>query len=103
VITRTLARLTGTPKYEAGMQAFDVKYRTPEGENETVIATYGPDDVGNQIRQALFEAFPEATDYTFTRFDYLSFQMRVLAEAAIHTELALATANSAYIDEAELR
>jgi hypothetical protein len=83
MIYKALAKLSDTPVYERGMRAFDVAFRTATGEEEHSGAlTRGHQEIGQQIRTALFGQHPEATDYTFSEFDYPSFQARVITEAA---------------------
>jgi hypothetical protein len=82
MIARALAQFTETPQFKTGMQAYDVFYRSAEGDQYMSILTYGKEDVAEQIREGLFRSHPEATDYTFRAFDYLDFQMRILGEKA---------------------
>lgn len=102
MIARTLARFTDTPKHQPGMKAFDVFYRTLEGDRHTAIITRDKEKIGQQIAQVLFANHPDATDYTFREFDYLTFQARTFVSSAIENNLLQMSTGQNFIDEAEL-
>lgn len=83
MIFSMLARATGTPKYESGMQAYDVHFRTVNGDQQTAVLVYDRNQVGRQISETLFANHPDATDFTFREFDYVDFQVRSLVDVAL--------------------
>jgi hypothetical protein len=85
------------------MQAFDVAYRTPGGDERTAVLIDRRGDAAEQIRQTLFGAHPEATDYSFREFDYLQFQMRSVLRIAVGQAWDMATLHGEnFIDESEV-
>lgn len=106
MIAGALARLSSTPKYEAGMRAYDVRYYPPDGDSRTVILTSGNQYIGQQIRETLFANHPKVTDYTFKEFDYLAFQYRTIITLAVNMAMdgvvARAQFGENFIDETQL-
>jgi hypothetical protein len=102
MIARTLAWLSDTPKYETGMRAFDIHFRTPQGDERTAVLTRGDQEIGKQIGTFLFTNHPEATDYTFQEFDYLDFQKRTVVARAVDGGILHATMQSRMMGSTEL-
>jgi hypothetical protein len=85
VITRWLAGFTETPEYRRDLKAYDVQYRTPNGDRHMALLVGENGDLSTQIRDGVFESHPEATDYTFQPFDYLQFQGRAAMRNLVDT------------------